>query len=167
MKRVIVLIMIISLFFLSACSNGSTPQGVYESFVDKYGQLPVGTLYDSEKKEWEDGYVSDRLVESLYGCTRDGGEMEHVLSFCVYLSSRSDEIYELGIFLCNSHSEAEQVAKMCLLRIDTVKEIRIKTEGEVGLSSLDGAFVRVSGKFCVYSIMPDNEASSRALDRAL
>ncbi len=167
MKKLLTFLMALFLIFLSACSKTSSPAEIFSAFTDRYGELPVGMLYDSEREEWEEGYISDKLIENLYSCTRDTGEMEHVLSFCVYLGARSDEFYEIGIFICNSHSEAEQVAKMCLKRIDTARELRSKTEGEIGLSSLDGAFVRVSGEVCVYSMMPDNEAAARALDRAI
>ena len=157
----------LSCVYLVSCGEQLCARDVFVSFADGYGEMPCGILYDSDCEEWEEGFFSETMQKNLYMRSDGTSEMEHVANCAVYLGSYQNEFYECGIFYCNSHNEAKQVAKMCLRRIDTVKGIRSMDESALSLSSLEGAFVRVSGKLCVYSIMPDNDRASDAFDKVL
>ena len=164
MRIVCLCLVIILPFCLLSCSQERGVKEIFDEFSKKYGSLPCGVLYSSEREEWEDGYFSDKMRQQLFAREDGTSELEHVSEYCVYLGSYNNEFYELGIFLCASHSEAQQVAKMCLRRIDTVKGLRSMHGTAVSLSSLSGAFVQIYGKYCVYSIMPDNATAESAFN---
>ncbi len=150
---------------LVSCGDGENPADIFSHYLEIYGDIPCGVLYDTSKKEREEGYFTDRMKSDLYAREDGTSEMEHVREAVVFLGSSQNDFYELGIFICNSHREAEQVAKMCFRRIDTARTIRSAILDERhSLGSLDDAFVTVKGKICIYSAMPDNEKSRKAVE---
>lgn len=155
-------------FHLFGCGKEKTVADVFSQYRENYGDMPCGILYDTSKKEREQGYFTDKMKSDLYARADGTSEMEHVSSAAVYLGSSQSGFCEFGIFICNSHREAEQVAKMCFRRIDTARSVRLNIEeNALFASSLDDAFVIVKGNICVYSAMPDNEKSRSAIEHVL
>lgn len=158
----------LTVMLLCSCGKEKTPKALFDDFSEKYGSLPSGVLYTGDAEEWEDGYMDFEDAESLYIRSDGTSEMNHVKEYAIYLGSSGKELCEAGIFLCGSHSEAKQVSKMCLRRLDMLSKIRASSGNEaISLKNLEGAFVRIYGKYVVYFVMPDSESAMRCIDRVM
>lgn len=151
---------------LSSCLGLSDPPTLSDAlaeFSDRYGNLPPGRLYLSERSEWEDGFFSGELRASLFG--RDpseavGGDIE----FGVWLGSASSAVAEFGIFICANRSDAETVSELCLTRLD---RLRSPMYGNVDVGALEGAFVVIGGSVVIYAALPDTDGAWRAANAVL
>ena len=146
-------------FILCGCGDKyENAREVYEIFSQAYGDLPRGALYFSEAEEWEDGYLSDETVYSLYGDAEGNTEFDNVESAAIYLSNTLDTFYEFAIFICYDNYSASEVAKMCHKRIDEVRRLHTF----VDISAVKNARVEIHGRVVIMSILPSEENTARA-----
>ncbi len=169
MKRTVTrtfLIFLCSLVLFS-CSHGNKDcKGVYEDYKKAYGELPSGALYTKSAREWEDGYMTKELFSSLYEGQKEMTELDLIEDCVIYLSSSPYFFGEIGIFLCYGNADTEAVAKMCHRRISLVSELK-NLSGRTLEDCLENAKVLISGRYVIYSVMPDKRASERALGACL
>ena len=154
MKRAIKLVSVVLLSALMLFSCADSSGGCKEMFTSLYtkSELPVGRLYLLTAKEWEDGYLSSELFSSLYSTPQQdaSAEMSRIEDCAVYLSSSLDTFCEIGIFLCYSNTDTEQIGKMCHRRISLVSSAR----GYTDISALENARVEIKGRYVIYSLLP-------------
>ncbi len=168
MKKLYCLFYMILLVLLTACGKNDTCEDKFSKFCDYYGEIPNGVLYTSLAEEAEPGYMDFAFVAALYSADNGGNEYNHVKECCIYLGSSQNDFFEVGIFLCRSHSEAKQVAKMCKRRIEAVARARSEISDEaINLEVSENSFVTVFGSYTAYCITPNKEISEKALNHAM
>lgn len=82
--------------------------------------LPAGTVYHKNAEEGSEAYLSPSLVAAMYGEDANDTYFPLIADYAVYLSSFA-EPYEIAVFCCYSATDAEEIAKMCLARLDILR----------------------------------------------
>ena len=152
-----------ALFTLSGCTTRyDNARVLFEDFCDIYGTLPAGKLYTSASCEWEDGYLPDEIVYSMYTDERGECYYDLVIDSAIYLCSSQDEFCELAVLVCRDNTDTQAVAKMCRIRMDSVLRLR----GLVDTENAENAQIQIFGNVVIMSALPDTEKAQKAL-RAL
>ena len=95
--RKLFLLPFLCLFILSACEPPAPPVDLLTEFVKSYGA--EGTIYYSEAKEWDDGYLSPDLASLAFG------ERELPRSYAILLNIHLDTATECGLFLIEGNKK--------------------------------------------------------------
>ena len=111
--------------------------------------LPQGEIYYSFAVEGEVGYLSERLIATLYGPHAIHRCFPLIEEYAIYLSSFAEPC-EIAVFRCYEKSDADRIAEMCLSRID---EIRISL-GSIGFRGEGKTEVLVCGRLVTMRILP-------------
>ena len=154
-------------FFLAlscfGCSDKyKSAEEAFSVFSDAYGNLPAGKLYLSRSSEWEDTYLPEEIIYSLYEGINGECEYDYVAESAIYLSTSLYNFYEVAIFICHSNSDTEAVAKMCHKRIDVARRLH----SYANTDAIENARVEIHGRMVIMCVLPDAEGTARAF-RAL
>jgi hypothetical protein len=128
-KAVIVCLLLTVCFTVVGCDRAVSTEAMLRDFLNAYGI--EGTVYSSQKKMHEDGYLSSELLEAIYVI---GGDLPDNFALC--LNERSAKGFETGFFLCESAVQREEIVEMCRERISLLTE-----NGEEGLLMRSGYLV--------------------------
>ena len=165
MKRIIFAFVCVWLTVsLVACSTGSGRSAediLYEICNDM--ELPAGSTYLSAAEEGSEKYLSDHLIESLYGKKAKEENFSLIEDYAIYLSSFAAP-YEVAIFKCFSSSDTDTVASMCLQRADVLAVVLRDT----GFSYLsERVNVTVRGHFVVMLVAEDIDLAEEVVLKAI
>ena len=149
MKRAAVFFCVISLFFFVSCGRADKRSAldILSEKMSDVGDIPSGSIYLSTSEEWESSYLSPELLSVMYG-----ENAEESLALCsdiaIYLSERAP--YEIAVFKCYSSADAENIAALCMKRMDNMRVILKNTEWySASLDSRVEVFGRVvTASFC-------------------
>ena len=162
MRRSLCLICVILLCSSTAAcgGNSTTPADLMQDFISQYGTMPAGQLYTNGCEEWEDGFLSPSLIDSLY--TEDNGENAFSLcrDYAIYLAT-SQAGGEIAIFRCSDRASATRVSEMCYARIKRARAVT----GNSGIC--EGACVIRRGTYVVLLMLPDNIHAKEICTRLL
>ena len=121
MRNTCVLLCIAVVLLLSACGYRSSrvEEGMMR-FLEAEENLPAGKLYVFQTEPWmENENKQNHFATVLYG----GGEyppaLEKVYEGAVYLSYLHP--YEIAVFCCKTREATEDIAKLCLSRLESLK----------------------------------------------
>lgn len=159
--------------FLLLCLLGATcscgragqisPRGLFDLFADRY-PLMAGTLYDSEAGEGKAEYLPPELFHALYSRPDGSDDREDIVSCVLYLGSSGTVWFEMAIFRCCDRAAVDEVASLCLLRCEAVRQMR---GTPVGLEAAEKPVIRIYGTLLVFLALPDNAYAQRVIDRIL
>ena len=162
MRRLLVLVCLLACVLTATACGGSkkSPQDLLAAFCAAYGDMPAGHVYCSGRAEWEDGYLSPALSDSLF--LQDNGE--NAFSLCrtyAILLATGFEGGEIAILSCAGSEDAARVAEMCSARIRRVKQARPQAD------VVQNACVLRSGSTVVLLMLPDNNRAKDIAERLL
>lgn len=110
--------------------------------------LPTGIVYHKDAEEGSKEYLSPSLIAAMYGENADEEYFPMISDYAVYLSSFA-EPYEIAVFCCYSATDAEEIAKMCLARLDI---LRVALATSAYREMLSCAEVRIEGRSVILYI---------------
>ena len=112
-----------ALALLSLCSSCATaqlsPQERLLAMLREETKIPAGRIYLRSAPTDDAAHLSNALLAQLFGNGALPPAVEGIVDAACYLSYSHP--CELGVFLCRSAVSAQEVASMCLCRIDFLK----------------------------------------------
>ena len=146
MKKVISLILLISLVWLTSCQKTPSAASVALSFCEAY---PLeAEVYSSLSEKGEKGYIDAEMLTALYGTS----ELS-VDEFALVLYGKVGTVYEFGVFLTENSDEKMDVIELATNRINFLSSF---ARGE--------GFVKKYRTLVVYGFVDDASRAERLLD---
>ena len=141
-----------------------TAHGLLLAMQETELPLPPGRSYLRAVPTEDPRYLSDALITALLGSGAYPPEMDGVCDVAWRISYTHP--CELAVFQCRDLRSADAVAKLCLRRLDALRQHLPEGEGEDG-AYLSSARVTVRGVWVVLCVFSDPDAALRAFRRAL
>ena len=124
-KKCFVLALVLLLSLVGGgCQRQVNASSLMLTFADCYGI--EGTVYTTEGRPWDAGYLSDEMLMGLYGV-----QPPIYRSAAVLLCSDLYTVRECGIFVCEDRDDALTTALLLDARIRQLARYDGKTEGDV------------------------------------
>ena len=143
-----------ALLALSAsCSREKkAPHELLLSLLDEEKTIPAGRIYLRTAEESSRAYLSDALLAQAFGNGALPPAVDGIVDAACYFSYAHP--YELDVFLCTSAASAQAVAKMCLRRLDVLKNYRTYEglDADTVAAYLNNATVTVRGKYVIFRV---------------
>ena len=125
--------------------------------------LPSGKVYSMKAARGDDEYLSEHLINSLYGDGSTPVMADGWLDLALFLSSSAHPC-EMAVFLCNSRNTANDTARMLCRRLDVIRH----TKSDCELSCyFDSASVTVKGNYVLLVISSDTENILKVASKAI
>lgn len=159
MKTWVYTVLLTLTVLLCSCARADASSAqVLSALIDAEIGLPAGQIYLSAAPEDDASYLSPDLVAALYG----GGELPWQLSlledYGLFLSTAQHPC-EFAVFRVRARSDTDDVAAMCLTRLDT---LRMHYKDTAYAAYLQNARVVVSGNYVLLLISSDTAHALRA-----
>ena len=160
MRKLRVLLLVLSiLLLLCACAKEqATAAQVLDALVKAEIGLPAGQIYLSAAPEDDASYLSPDLMAALYGEGELPWQLSLLEDYGLFLSAAQHPC-EFAVFRVRSRSDTDDVAAMCLSRLDTLRSHYKNTQYA---SYTQNARVVVIGKYVLLLISSDTEHALRA-----
>ena len=131
MKRIIALVLLLSMIFITSCSADADARELLLTFCNEY---PMSVeILSSLADEGEDGYVTDDVRAALFdGYDRLPDE------YALALYGRVDTVMEAGVFITDSADERMALYELLQKRIDLLSSL---VDGEGFIKNYHGTFV--------------------------
>ncbi len=158
------------LFFalLTSCYSGKdiSCSDILSEMSAAAGEMPSGRVYRTDSTPGASDYLSPSLLTALYG----NGELPPVLTRVKSEALRASSglfTCELAVFECNSRRDTEEVADLCLYRLDTIRHFLNLNSEKLGLSdknfnAVQNGRVEIAGKYVFMAVCEDSEKAIRA-----
>ena len=165
MRKLRVLLLVLSiLLLLCACAKEqATAAQVLDALVKAEIGLPAGQIYLSAAPEDDASYLSPDLVAALYGEGELPWQLSLLEDYGLFLSTAQHPC-EFAVFRVRARSDTDDVAAMCLSRLDA---LRIHYKNTQYASYTQNARVVVIGKYVLLLISSDPDHALRAAQRFL
>ena len=158
-KKMLSLLLIFPLMLLTSCARADASSAqVLDALIDAEIGLPAGQIYLSAALEDDASYLSPDLVAALYGEGELPWQLSLLEDYGLFLSTAQHPC-EFAVFRCYAHSDTDDVAAMCLARLDTLRTHYKDTQYA---SYTQNARVVVIGKYVLLLISSDTEHALRA-----
>ncbi len=159
---------LLSLFLLSSCF-GTTDMGTSEivrAMLNTQSNLPAGKLYTTLSTPGAEDYLSSELLRALYGTEGSFDAFGNAAEIAIRAASGL-HANEFAVFRCRSRRDAEEIADLCLARIDTIEHfIRLNSDvlgvPDSDLLSAENAKVTIYGKYVIMALSKDADAAIEA-----
>ena len=161
--RVLLLVLSILLLLCSCAKEQATAAQVLDALVKAEIGLPAGQIYLSAAPEDDASYLSPDLVAALYGEGELPWQLSLLEDYGLFLSTAQHPC-EFAVFRVRARSDTDDVAAMCLSRLDA---LRIHYKDTQYASYTQNARVVVIGKYVLLLISSDTEHALRAAQRVL
>lgn len=152
------LISIILIFLLFPSCSAREHMSCREVLLEMTGAevgLPSGKIYSMNAPRGDDEYLSEHLINSLYGDGSTPVMADGWLDLALFLPSSSHPC-EFAVFLCDSRDTANDTARMLCRRLDVIRHTKNSSE----LSYyFDSASVTVKGNYVLLIISSDTESA--------
>ena len=153
---------------LSACIRTDTvsPHQVLEALCQAETPLPAGRIYVLSAPQDSTRHPSDNLLAATFGNGCLPPEMDQVADAAFFLSYTHP--CELAVFHCKTADGTDQVAEMCLRRLDSIKQYRTNSSTEEAYAAyLENACVTVRGKWVILLVSSDPATALRTFKRCV
>ena len=149
---------------LGGCGGAQvSPAEVLDAMCATQKPLPAGKILIRSLPQENDRHLSDTLLAVTFGNGSLPPALDGVRDAACFFSYTQP--CELAVFLCNSNNAAQNVAKMCLRRLDLLK-VQYAHDA-ANQDCFENAAVVVRGKWVVLCVAPDPSAALRAFRRAV
>lgn len=153
---------------LSSCLMIKTPDAsaVLTEMLKVEKQLPAGRRFTTKSTPGAPDHLSEAMLNALYGADTFPEVFDRVEEISLWLSSGL-RACEFGVFLCASRRDAEEVAELCLGRIDTMRHFINLNSEKLSLDSssaenIKNAKVAVYGRYVVIAVSSKAEKAISA-----
>ena len=149
MKKIIAVLLVISILPLSACKKTRSAEDILSELIKEY---PIeATLYSSLCYEGDEGYIDTDMLSALYGVseypTRD---------FAVVLYGKVDTVREIGVFVTDGGDDVIRTTEIITRRISFLSSF---AEGE--------GFIKKYRGVLVYGVVWNSSYAEELFDRIL
>lgn len=165
MKKSAFILIILLIFTLPSCTKQERPtcREILGSLVTVEIGLPAGRIYSMTAPEGNSEYLSEHLVNVLYGDGERPVMADGWLDLAIFLPS-SQHPCELAVFLCDDEDTATDTARLLCRRLDSIRTAK----GDGGFSSLlDNASVTVIGNYALLIISSDTQNALKTASKII
>ena len=156
--RVPLLTLSILLLFVGCTRAHASSAQVLDALLEAEIGLPAGQIYLSAASEDDASYLSPELMAALYGEGEPPWQLSLLENYGFYLSTAQHPC-EFAVFRCYARSDTDEIAAMCLSRLDA---LRIHYKNTQYASYTQNARVVVIGKYVLLLISSDTAHALRA-----
>ncbi len=157
----LLIFIILPCLLLGCHSQGVSAKDVLSAICEEEVSLPAGVLYWLSSEE-ERERPSDALLAAAFGEGSPPSSLFEVEDAAFFFSYT--QTCEFSVFLCKRASETDAVAKMCLRRLEQLKNAFGKENLPPALKS---ATVVTRGRWVLLCVSTDAENALRAFRRAI
>ncbi len=151
-------------FTLCGCAKeNATAAQVLDALVESEIGLPAGQIHLSCAPEDSAAYLSPELMAALYGEGELPWQLSLAQDYGIFLNTAQHPC-EFAVFRCYARSDTDEIAAMCLSRLDA---LRIHYKNTQYASHTQNARVVVIGKYVLLLISNDPEHALDAAERVL
>lgn len=152
-------------FSFVACGNPPKNDccDILYAMTDAEVGLPSGRIYSMRAMRGDEEYLSEHLINSLYG---EGGTPVMAngwLDLAVFLPSL-DHPCEMAVFLCDSKDSANDTARMLSRRLGSLRQIKQDSEFSYYFES---ASVTIRGNYVLLVISSDTENAIKSASKII
>ena len=163
-KRILSLILMICLCLLVGCAKeNATAAQVLDALVGAEIGLPAGQIYLGSAPKDSDAYLPPDMIAALYGQGELPWQLSLAEDYGIFLSTAQHPC-EFAAFRCYARSDTDDIAAMCLTRLDA---LRIHYKDTQYASYTQNAQVVVIGKYVLLLISSDPAHALRAAERVI
>ena len=165
MKKIAFILIILLIFTLPSCTKQERPtcREILGSLVTVEIGLPAGRIYSMTAPEGNSEYLSEHLVNVLYGDGERPVMADGWLDLALFLPTSSHPC-EFAVILCDTPDTATDTARLLCRRLDTIRTV--KGEGEFS-SMIENATVAVIGNFALLIISSDTETAIKSASKII
>lgn len=166
MKNITLFVILLLLFsLLPSCAHSQNPdcREILGEMTQAEIGLPAGKIYSMRADEGDEEYISDHLINSLYGDGKLPVMADGWLDLAVFLPSSAHPC-EFAVILCDSEDTATDTARLLCRRLDV---IRTAKSDEKYASYLDSATVTVMRNYVLFIISSDTENALRSASKII
>jgi len=155
MKRLSFILIIFLFFTLPSCAEQDLPscREILNGIMQTEIGLPAGRIYSSAASECDEEYLSDQLINALYGNGSCPVMAEGWLDVAIFLPSSSHPC-EFAVFLCDSEDTADDTARMLCSRLDLIRTA--KENGKLS-SYFETATITVMRNYVLLIVSSDTQ----------
>ena len=165
MKVLAAFFIVLSLFSISSCTRSENPdcRDILSAIISSEIGLPSGKIYSARAEVGEEEYLSDHLVNSLYGNGKEPVMADGWIDIAIFLPSSAHPC-EFAVILCDSEDTATDTARMLCRRLDS---IRTAKGSEENAHLIKGATVTVLGNYALLIISSDTQNAIKSASKII
>ena len=165
MKVLAAFFIVLSLFSVSSCTRSENPdcRDILSAIISSEIGLPSGKIYSARAESGEEEYLSDHLVNSLYGNGKEPVMADGWIDIAIFLPSSAHPC-EFAVILCDSEDTATDTARLLCRRLDAIRTT--KSEGEYARLT-ENATVTVIGNYALLIISSDTENAIKSASKII
>lgn len=149
MKKTIALLLLLSLIFITSCSEKRCADEILLEFCEGY---PISAnLYSSLAEKGDEGYIDTEMLNALYGA-----DSLPTAEFSLALYGKVDSVREIGVFLTGMGEDRIELTELLSSRIKFLSSF----------SSGEG-FIRKYKGVLVYGFVEDSSYAEELFDRII
>ncbi len=164
MRKIIGYLVCLPLVFsLCSCAKQNvTVEQILLALTEAEIGLPAGQIYLSSASEEQATYLSPDLIAALYGQGEPPWQLSLIEDYGLFLSTAQHPC-EFAVFRCYAHSDTDEVAAMCHVRLDALRIHYKDTQYATQYAYyVQNARVVVIGNYVLLLISSDPEHAFRA-----
>ena len=165
MKVLAAFFIVLSLFSVSSCTRSENPdcRDILSAIISSEIGLPSGKIYSARAESGEEEYLSDHLVNSLYGNGKEPVMADGWIDIAIFLPSSAHPC-EFAVILCDSEDTATDTARLLCRRLDAIRTA--KGAGEYAKLT-ENATVTVIGNYALLIISSDTENAIKSASKII
>ena len=165
MKVLAAFFIVLSLFSVSSCTRSENPdcRDILSAIISSEIGLPSGEIYSARAEVGEEEYLSDHLINSLYGNGKEPVMADGWIDIAIFLPSSAHPC-EFAVILCDSEDTATDTARLLCRRLDAIRTT--KSEGEYAKLT-ENATVTVIGNYALLIISSDTENAIKSASKII
>ena len=165
MRALALFLTVLLIFSLPSCKNGDLPscKEILSEILENEVGLPPGRVYYLHSAKGDESFLSDHLINALYGNGESPVMAEGWLDIALFLPS-SAHACEFAVILCDSEDTATDTARLLCRRLDS---IRTAKGGEENAHLIKGATVTVLGNYALLIISSDTQNAIKSASKII
>lgn len=153
--KCLLMLLLLLLVFNGCASTAAVPESLVQAMMQAEKPLPAGRLYVLSAPAGDSQAPTEELLAATFGNGAPPQELARVTDAAFFLSYTQP--CEFAVFLCDSRAATDEVARMCLRRVDAV----LRERGTVDEQTSSHA-VTVRGRWVILCLSSDPDAALRA-----
>lgn len=165
MKIIAAFLILLLPFSFVACGRqeNTSCREILHAMTEAEVGLPSGKIYSMKAARGDDEYLSEHLINSLYGDGSTPVMADGWLDLALFLPSSAHPC-EMAVFLCNSRDTANDTARMLCRRLGSLRQA--KGNGELSYY-FESASVTVRENYVLLVISSDTENILKVASKAI
>ncbi len=120
MKRLFLIILILSLSLVACSQSTKSAEQLLASVTQELTELPAGHVRILGTPEYDPHYLPISLLRIMLASSEHFEEENKISELALFLSD-TEELCEIAVFCADSSSSAEDIAELCIKRVNMLK----------------------------------------------